>query len=73
MPRYELVIEKKQPICGGRTPRACEIRSVVTDDPVEYVKKIADSPITEITNNNGVILIRCDRGKEWETYEFTED
>lgn len=37
MKAYELVIEQRQPTCGGRAPTKCEIRTVTTDEPVAYV------------------------------------
>ena len=37
MKAYELVIEQRQPSCGGRAPTKCEIRTVTTDEPVAYV------------------------------------
>ena len=39
MKTYELVIEEKQPTCGGRAPTKSEIRTVTTADPVAYVRE----------------------------------
>ena len=39
MKSYELIIERQQPTCGGKSPFKCEIKSVSTDDPAAYVRK----------------------------------
>ncbi len=39
MKNYELIIERRQPTCGGQLPTKCEIRTVSTDDPVAYVRR----------------------------------
>ena len=40
MKDYELIIERRQPTCGGQSPVKCEIRNVSTDDPAAYVRKM---------------------------------
>lgn len=40
MAGYELIIEQRQPTCGGRAPTKCEIRAVTTDDPIAYVQAL---------------------------------
>ena len=39
MARYELIIERKQPTCGGRAPTSSEVRMVETADPMAYVQQ----------------------------------
>ena len=74
MPSYELMIEKKQPTCGGKSPTACEVTTVVTDNPMAYVKSLeAGAEIELVSEENGVILIRAERNGLWVNYEFTED
>lgn len=74
MANYELVIEQRQPTCGGRSPTKCEIRYVTTEDPVAYVKALEPGCEPEVTRNeDGSILIRLERNGLWVKYEFTED
>lgn len=74
MKTYELVIERRQPTCGGRAPTKVEIRTVTTDDPVAYVQAIESSCTLEVTEKeDGVLLITTERGGLWIKYEFTED
>ena len=40
MKTYELIIQIQQPSCGGKAPFRNEIRTVSTDDPVAYVRKL---------------------------------
>ena len=74
MAAYELTIERQQPTCGGRAPKACEVRNIVTDDPMAYVKSLeAGAEIELVSEEDGVILIRAERNGLWVNYEFTED
>ena len=73
MKTYELVIEQKQPTCGGRAPTKCEIRTVMTDDPVDYVRKLEPSCRLEVEETGEGIVIKTERGGLWIRYEFTED
>ena len=74
MAAYELTIERKQPTCGGRAPKACEVRSIVTDDPMAYVR--SQEPGAEpklLQHDDDVILIRVERNDIWVNYEFVAD
>lgn len=74
MANYELVIEQRQPTCGGRAPAKCEIRYVTTDDPVAYVQVSEPACELEVTHNDdGTIVIKLDHNGLWVKYEFTED
>lgn len=73
MKTYELVIEQKQPTCGGRSPTKCEIRTVTTDDPVAYVQALEPACELEVEQTSEGFLIKTERGGLWIKYEFTED
>lgn len=73
MKTYELVIEQRQPTCGGRAPTKCEIRTVTTDDPVAYVQALEPSCQLEVEQTEEGLLIKTERGGLWVRYEFTED
>ncbi len=74
MKTYELVIEQKQPTCGGRAPTKTEIRTVTTEDPVAYVQALEPSCTLEVqTRDDGMILISTEHNGLWIKYEFTED
>ena len=74
MKTYELVIEQRQPTCGGRAPTKSEIRTVTTADPVAYVQALEPSCKLDVTtNDDGVILISTGHNGLWVKYEFTED
>lgn len=73
MKTYELVIEQRQPTCGGRAPTKCEIRTVTTDDPVAYVQALEPSCRLEVERTAEGMLIKTERGGLWIKYEFTED
>ena len=73
MASYELVIEQRQPTCGGRAPTKCEIRYVTTDDPVAYVQALEPTCELDVTHNDdGTVVIRLDHNGLWVKYEFTE-
>ena len=74
MATYELVIEQRQPTCGGRLPTKCEIRTVAIDDPVAYVRAIEkDGRLETYTDESGAFVVRAERGGLWIKYEFTEE
>ena len=74
MKNYELIIEQRQPTCGGRAPTKSEIRYVTTDDPVAYVRELEPTCELEVTHNDdGSIVIKLDHNGLWVKYEFTED
>ena len=73
MKTYELLIEQKQPTCGGRMPTKCEIRTVTTNDPVAYVQALEPSCKLETEATDEGVIVRTERGGLWIKYEFTED
>lgn len=73
MKTYELVIQQRQPTCGGRAPTKCEIRIVTTDDPVGYVQALEPSCTLEVEQNAQGLIVKTERGGLWIKYEFTED
>lgn len=71
---YELVIEQRQPTCGGRSPTKSEIRTISTDDPVAYVRALETSCELEIVENrDDYVLICTEHNGLWVKYEFTEE
>ncbi|MBP3653627.1 MAG: hypothetical protein J6J78_11230 [Clostridia bacterium] len=73
MARYELIIERKQPTCGGRAPTSSDVRMVETVDPMAYVQEQEPNLALEKTEENGVITISGVKNGLWFKYEFTED
>ena len=73
MKTYELVIEQKQPTCGGRAPTKCEIRTVTTDDPVAYVQALEPTCRLEVEQTAEGVVVKTERGGLWIKYEFTDD
>ena len=73
MARYELIIERKQPTCGGRAPTASEVRIVETADPMAYVQAQEPGLELEQAEENGVFTISGIKNGLWFKYEFTED
>ena len=73
MKTYELVIEQKQPTCGGRAPTKCEIRTISIEDPVAYVQALEPSCQLEVEQTLDGCVIRTERGGLWVKYEFTEE
>ena len=73
MARYELIVERKQPTCGGRAPTTSEVRIVETDDPMSYVKSQEPGLPLEGTVENGAVVISGVKNGLWFKYEFTED
>ena len=73
MKTYELVIEQKQPTCGGRAPTKSEIQTVTTDDPVAYVRELEPNGKLEVETTASGVAVTIDRNGLWIRYEFTED
>ena len=76
--RYEVVITRTQPTCGGKAPMRNEICSVDTDDPVACVrsreKDLPESAELEVERmDDGTIIVSFASGVERVRYEFTED
>ena len=75
MKNYELVIERRQPTCGGQSPVKCEIRSVTTDDPAAYVRKLEPHGDLKIsTADNGELCVELQDPRGFNVkYLFTEE
>jgi len=74
MKTYELVIEERQPTCGGKSPTKSTIQTVTTDDPVAYVKTLEpDSALEVSTQEDGTVVVQADHNGMWIKYEFTEE
>ena len=73
MARYELIIERRQPTCGGRAPTSSEVRIVETADPMAYVQAQEPGLELERSEENGAIVISGVKNGMWFKYEFTED
>ena len=73
MARYELIIERRQPTCGGRAPTSSEVRMIETGDPMAYVQAQEPGLELERTEDGGVITITGIKNGLWFKYEFTED
>ena len=74
MKTYELIIEQRQPPCGGKSPVDVKISTVTTDDPLVYVKNIEkDGELRMETTDQGEIVIRLECGAKSIKYTFTEE
>ena len=74
MKTYELIIERQQPTCGGKPPKAVEVRRVATDDPVAYVRSLEKNGELRVSaNSDGEIVITLDGGQNRVKYSFTEE
>ena len=74
MKTYELIIEQRQPPCGGKSPVDVKISTVTTDDPLVYVKNIEkDGEPRMETTDQGEIVIRLECGAKSIKYTFTEE
>lgn len=70
---YELVIEERQPTCGGRSPTKSKIMTVNTDDPVAYVKALEPGELEISTADDGTLVIQADHNGMWIKYEFSAE
>lgn len=73
MANYELVIEERQPTCGGKSPTKSRIMTVTTDDPVAYVKTLEPGELEVSTTDDGTLVVQADHNGMWIRYEFTEE
>jgi len=75
MKNYELIIERRQPTCGGQSPVKCDIRNVATDDPFEYVRKLEpNGDLQSYNNENGDFVVELEDKRGYNVkYIFTED
>lgn len=75
MKTYELIIERRQPTCGGQLPTKCEIKTVSTDDPLAYVRKLEPhGELQTSTTPAGEFIVELqDKRGHGVKYIFTEE
>lgn len=74
MKTYELIVERRQPSCGGKSPTDVKVLSVTTEDPVAYVRGIEKDGELEVTTTpDGEIVVSLDVGAKHIKYTFAED
>ena len=74
MKTYELVIERLQPSCGGKSPKDVKMMTVTTDNPLNYVQQLEPAGNLEVTTSGtGEIVISLNEGLKHITYTFTEE
>ena len=74
MKTYELIIEQRQPPCGGKSPVDVKISTVTTDDPLAYVKNIEkDGEPRMETTDQVEIVSRLECGANSIKVTFTEE
>lgn len=70
---YELIIETRQPACGGKSPTVVEFLELEIADPVAFVQ--SREPGLELireTGPDGDLILRVDTDKHQVKYQFTE-
>ena len=73
MKKYEVSIERSQPICGGKSPTVQQFVEVQTDDPLSYVlQNEKDRTFTSSVDKNGDLVFESTEGAQRVTYVFTE-
>ncbi len=77
MKRYELIIERQQPPCGGKQTKLHDFREVETDDPVSFVQKHEPGLTEDIEleveySDTGIVSICFIKGIQPVKYEFSE-
>ncbi len=74
MKTYELIIERRQPACGGKDPKEVKVMSVTTDDPVAYVREIEKTGELQVEEKpDGEIVVSLEVGLKRIQYSFTEE
>ena len=74
MKTYELVIERLQPSCGGKSPKEVKMMTVTTDNPLVYVQGLEPAGNLQVeTSDWGEIVISLNEGLKHITYTFTEE
>lgn len=71
---YEVIVERRQPSCGGKDPKKVTVLNVSTDSPEEYVKAqehVLDAAVSK--NAQGETVIEVSQGAKYVKYTFTED
>ena len=74
MKTYEMITERRQPICGGKDPKKATISTVTTDDPVAYVRSLERKGDLEVSHNeDGDLVVTLESDGAKVRYTFTED
>lgn len=74
MKTYELIIERRQPTCGGKPPKLYEFLTVQTENPEAYVRsREPEGEFTAIRNPDGELVITVGDGLKQVRYGFTEE
>ena len=74
MKNYEVIIERSQPSCGGKSPKNVTVVNVATEDPAEYVKQQEQAQQVEVSRSPaGEIVVEVTQGLKYVKYSFTED
>ena len=76
--KYELIVERTQPPCGGKPTKLHDFHSIETDDPMSYVLEHEPDFTPDIEANMekdsfGTITIAFMKGAQHVKYEFLED
>ena len=72
MKNYEVIVERRQPTCGGKSPKDVKMLNVITEDPAEYVKEQEQvNEVTVTVNPDGEIVVEA--AAKQVRYSFTED
>ena len=72
MPLYELIVETRQPGCGGKPPKVYQFTEVETDDPAAYVARKEPGLEQElIPGEGGEILVSVSKDMHQVVYRFT--
>ena len=77
MKSYELIIERRQPPCGGKQSKLYDFQNVETDDPVAYVRAQEpelpkDAQLEVEDDGNGTVCVMFTSGVQPVKYEFSE-
>ena len=74
MKTYELIIEKRQPTCGGKPPKLYEFLTVQTENPEAYVRSREPGKALSVASKPGGELVICvGEGMKQVRYCFTEE
>ena len=73
MTEYELIIERSQPTCGGKSPKEVKMMTITTDDPEAYVRGLEPAgELVRSVNDAGELIFDLDSGSKRIRYIFTE-
>ncbi|MGM9549924.1 MAG: hypothetical protein ACI3V5_08775 [Faecousia sp.] len=74
MDTYELIIERRQPPCGGKPPKLYEFLTVQTENPEAYVRsREPEGERTVMQSPNGELIISVGEGLKQVRYCFTRE